>query len=171
MLSLDSNDWSQLTHAYGSADDIPTLLSRLSDYPTKTGYNSEPFFSLWSSLCHQGDTNTAAYASVPHLLRLTEASPDRITYDFLLLPASIEIARLAGRGPGIPASLKDDYEAAIQSIPQIIAQIPIGKMDETMCLTCGAAIAVAAGYATIAEAILELEGEAAAEFLKWKFQQ
>jgi hypothetical protein len=44
-------------------------------------------------------------------------------------------------------------------------------MDETMCLSCGAAIAAAAGNATLAEAILELEDEAAAEFLKWKFEQ
>lgn len=171
MLSLESNQWSQLTHAYGAADDIPQLLAQLADYPSKTASDSEPFFSLWSSLCHQGDTNTAGYAAVPHLLQLAKASPEHITYDFLLLPTTIEIARLTGRGPEIPAFLKDAYESAIRSMPRIIGQLRADNMDETLCLTCGAAIAVATGRATLAEAILELEGEAAAEFLKWKFEQ
>ena len=171
MLSLDGDDWSQLTHAYGAANDIPNLLAKLADYPSKDGYDSEPFFSLWSSLCHQGDTYTAAYAAVPHMLRFAKAEPERITYDFMLLPTSIEIARLTGRGPEIPGHLKFAYEAAIQSMPRIVGQLRPKGMDETMCLSCSAAIAAAAGNATLAEAILELEGEAAAEFLKWKFEQ
>ena len=105
------------------------------------------------------------------MLQLAEAEPERIAYDFLLLPTSIEIARLTGQGPGIPASLKDRYEAAIQSMPRIIGRLRVDNMDDTLCLTCGAAIAVAAGNAKMAEAILELEGEAAAEFLKWKSDQ
>ena len=171
MLSLDSDDWSQLTHAYGEANDTPDLLAQLADYPSKDGYDSEPFFSLWSSLCHQGDTYTAAYAAVPHMLQFAKAEPERITYDFLLLPTSIEIARLTGRGPEIPDHLKFAYDAAIQSMPQIVGQLRTKGMDETMCLSCSAAIAVAAGNGTLAEAILELEGEAAAEFLRWKFEQ
>ena len=171
MLSLESCEWSNLSHAYGNADDIPKLLSKLGDYPATTEHDSEPFFSLWSSLCHQGDTCTAAYAAVPHLLGLAKAAPGRITYDYLLLPTSIEIARLTGRGPEVPASLQDAYQAAIQSMTGIIGQLPANEMNETLCLICCAAIAVAAGNGTIAEAVLELEGEAAAEFLKWKFEQ
>ena len=154
LMSLDSDDWSQFTHAYGAASDIPNLLARLAEYPSKVGYDSEPFFSLWSALCHQGDTYTAAYAAVPHILKLAEADPDRITYDYLLLPTSIEIARLEGRGPEIPAALKNGYEAAIQSMPRIVGRLSAQQMDETWCLTCGAAIAVAAGNPTLGEAIL-----------------
>jgi hypothetical protein len=171
VLSLDSDDWSQLTHAYGAANDIPDLLAKLAEYPSKDGYDSEPFFSLWSSLCHQGDTYTAAYAAVPHMLRFAEAEPERITYDFLLLPTSIEIARLTGRGPEIPDRLRVAYGAAIQSMPRIVGHLGAKEMDETLCLSCGAAIAAAAGKPIMAEAILGLEGEAAAEFLKWKFEQ
>lgn len=171
MLSLNSDDWSQLAHAYGAANDIPYLLSKLADYPSNDGYDAEPYFSLWSSVCHQDDTYTAAYAAVPHMVRLAEAAPGRITFDFLLLPTSIEIARLTGQGPDIPGSLKDAYESAIQGLPRIVGQLRAKEMDETMCLTCGAAIAVAAGNPTMAEAILELEGDAAAEFLKWKLEQ
>ena len=171
MLSLESNDWSQLTHACGAANDIPGLLDQLSEYPSKSGYDSEPFFSLWSSLCHQGDTYTAAYAAVPHILALAEADVNRITYDFLLLPTSIEIARRTGRGPEVPAELSDNYTAAIKSMTAIIGQLRVDDMDETWCVTCGAAVAIAAGNPTLAEAILELEGDAASEFLKWKFEK
>lgn len=171
MLDLESDGWSQLMHAYGAASDIPDLLLLLADYPAIQGFYSEPYCSLWSTLCHQGDTYTAAYAAVPHILRLAEVHPERVTYDYLLLPTSIEIARLAERGPDIPEDLVDAYTAAIQSMPRIVGKFLPGTIDETMCLTCCAAIAVAAGKATLAEAILELEGNAAVEFLQWKLEQ
>lgn len=171
MLSLTSDTWSQLTHAYGPADDVPALIVKLSDYPSKSRHDSEPFFSLWSSLCHQGDTNTAAYAAVPHIVGLAQAQPDRITYDFLLLPTSIEIARLTGRGPEVPETLMQSYGSAIQGMIGVIGHLQGSEMDETWCLTCAASIAAAAGNATIAEAILELEGSGAGEFLKWKLDR
>ena len=45
MADLESIDWSQLNHAYGAADDIPELLAQLANYPSKSGYDSEPFAS------------------------------------------------------------------------------------------------------------------------------
>lgn len=171
MLSLSSDEWSRLTHAYGAASDIPELLTTLSDYPGKPSSESEPFFSLWSSLCHQGDTYTASYAAVPHIIRLAEVKPNLISYDFLLLPTSIEIARLSGRGPKIPAGIVMEYSDAIKRMPKIVGQIKVDELDETWCLTCAAAIAISAGNSTLAEAILELEGDSAAEFLNWKFVQ
>ena len=170
-MSLESSGWSQLTHAYGAADDTPRLLAQLAKYPSESGVDSEPFFSLWSSLCHQGDTYTAAYAAVPHIIALAEAEPDRITYDYLLLPTSIEIARLTGRGPEVPAEIAESYFSAIKNMASIVGRLSLDDMDETMCLSCGAAIAVATGNPVLAEAILELEGASASEFLKWKSEQ
>lgn len=68
----------------------------------------------------------------------------------------------------MPDSLQRDYQAAIQSMPRVIARLDISAMDDTWCLVCAAAVAIAGGKATIAEAILELEGNSAAEFLRWK---
>ena len=168
MLNLEDSAWSTYEHAYGGASDIIALLSALSTYPTKTEYDSEPYFSLWSSLCHQGDTYSAAYAAVPHIVSFAAKAPSRITFDFLLLPTSIEIARANERGPDIPPELEADYRSAIQSLPRIVADIDPSSMDETMALVSAAAIAVAAGKVVLAEAILELEGEAAQQFLEWK---
>ncbi|NKE59970.1 hypothetical protein FXN61_25490 [Lentzea sp. PSKA42] len=55
-------DWSQLTHAYGTAEDIPGLLDRVA-----TSNDSEAWDELWSALCHQGTTYPASYAALPHL--------------------------------------------------------------------------------------------------------
>jgi hypothetical protein len=42
-------DWSRLSHAYGSAEDIPALLDQIASDPAPERWND-----LWSALCHQG---------------------------------------------------------------------------------------------------------------------
>ena len=48
-----------------------------------------------------------------------------------------------------------------------VGRIATSRLDETWTLTCTAAIAIAGGHARISEAILELEGGMAKEFLEW----
>ncbi|MFJ9692139.1 hypothetical protein [Kitasatospora sp. NPDC101183] len=55
-------DWSQLSHAYGSAQDIPGLLDAMSPDPHDDCWNE-----LWSALCHQGAVFSASYAALPAL--------------------------------------------------------------------------------------------------------
>ena len=43
---LDDRRWAELTHAYGSAADIPPLLRHLREFPPATEYRAEPYFSL-----------------------------------------------------------------------------------------------------------------------------
>jgi hypothetical protein len=109
-------------------------------------------------LCRLGTVYTASYAAVPHLLALAQRNPLLATYDYLLLPTTIEIARGRGRGPPIPLELRADYFAAIRNIPLIVGAIGARPLDETWCLICGAAIATCNGHSMLAEAILQLEG-------------
>jgi len=107
MLALSDARWSSFTHAYGPAKDIPALLSRARD---DTGQASKPgtaWFDLWSALCHQGDTYTASYAAVPHLVQLAPDQLKRQRYDALYLTACIELARLEG-----PVAGGDDQRPA-----------------------------------------------------------
>jgi hypothetical protein len=67
MLDLNSPGWHELTQAYGAAETIPALLQQLQTAPQSKDYRSEPWLSLWSSLCHQGDIYTASCAAVPHV--------------------------------------------------------------------------------------------------------
>ncbi|MCI3273824.1 hypothetical protein [Streptomyces cylindrosporus] len=55
-------DWAELTHAYGSAEDIPGLFAQLG------GPEDDRVWSdLWSALCHQGSVYEASWAAMPVL--------------------------------------------------------------------------------------------------------
>ena len=55
-------DWSELTHAYGSAEDVPGLFARLGGTE-----DDEVWQELWGSLCHQGSVYDASWAALPVL--------------------------------------------------------------------------------------------------------
>ncbi|MFD9127144.1 hypothetical protein [Kitasatospora sp. NPDC059571] len=58
-------DWSQLKHAYGTAEDIPVLFERLGTEP-----NDGVWGDLWSRLCHQGSVYPASFAALALLADL-----------------------------------------------------------------------------------------------------
>jgi hypothetical protein len=55
-------NWSELTHAYGSAEDIPGLFARLGG-----AEDDQVWQELWSALCHQGSVYDASWAAMPVL--------------------------------------------------------------------------------------------------------
>ncbi|MFK0167492.1 hypothetical protein ACIQU5_01675 [Streptomyces sp. NPDC090306] len=55
-------DWSRLHHAYGTAEDIPSLLDAVGSDAEDPGWDG-----LWSRLCHQGTVYPASYAALPAL--------------------------------------------------------------------------------------------------------
>ncbi len=67
---LGTVDWGHLTHAYGSARDVPTYLERLG--AVDPGVRQEAFQALLMSILHQGSLYTATVATIPFLLRLVE---------------------------------------------------------------------------------------------------
>jgi hypothetical protein len=93
MLPLNSPTWADLRDAYGASSDIPGLLRDLEALPPNEGAEAEPYFSLWSALCHQGDVYTASYAAVPHLVRVAASAPERVPWTVFQMVACIEIAR------------------------------------------------------------------------------
>jgi hypothetical protein len=107
MFSLNDEEWSALSDTYGPASDIPRLLQHAEVLPEDLGQNAEPYFSLWSALCHQGDVYPASYAALPHLVRIVAESSTRFRCTLLSLAQAIEAARLQGRGPPIAINLRD----------------------------------------------------------------
>lgn len=77
-------DWADLTHAYGSAQDIPGLLEQAT--PDST---SPVWTELWSRLCHQGTVYSASFAALPALTVLARrwSAADRVAP--LVLAAAI----------------------------------------------------------------------------------
>jgi hypothetical protein len=169
MLPIDSERWSQLSHAYGEASDIPQLLIELESLPRDEGSEAEPYFSLWSALCHQGDVYTASYAALPHLVRVMAGAPERVPMTLVLMVACIEIARRQGRGPALPPDLESNYLAALEQVLSIVGSMARSPWDVWFCGAALAAIAAAQGFHQLAEVVLELGPETTEKVLRRKF--
>ena len=61
-------DWSELTHAYGSAEDVPNSLADLNsqDEQVRENASSELFATIW----HQGTVYPATVKALPELVTL-----------------------------------------------------------------------------------------------------
>ena len=159
-LPLDDPAWGSLSHAYGSADDVPGLLRALEASPRPTiDYQDEPWFTLWSSLCHQGDVYTASYAAVPNIVRIALEADWPIDFSFLMLPTAIEIARGEERAPLVPDFLEAAYRAAIEALVDCVLRHSGQEWDNSFVRSGLAAMAVAKGHRSIAEAIIDLDDD------------
>jgi len=151
MIALDSPEWSRLQHASGLAANIPKLLRETQKDPTpKSRFQAEPWWSLWSALCHQGDVYTASYASVPHLIETAASCDDAIATDFFTLPTAIEIARLQYRGPKIPDDLAGPYFNALERLHDVAFKQRIYPWSDEMAQSVAAALAVSKGNCQLA---------------------
>ncbi len=163
MLPLNSPRWSELRHAYGSAGDIPALLKQLEGFPSSEN-NGEPWFALWSSLCHQGDVYPASFAAVPHIIGVLAMAPERADFSFFHLPAQIEIRRLRTNAL-VPDELREAYFSALRQIPVLVAAASARKWNNGFMTCALSAIAAAKGFPIEAEAIQELNPENAQKLL------
>lgn len=114
MVAEPTFEWRDLRDAYGPAISIPELLAKART-DTRGGHIPDTtWFSLWSALCHQGDTYSASYAAVPYLVELAELPVYRGNYDPLLLASSIEASRLEGHGPPVSPEIGEAYLIALE---------------------------------------------------------
>lgn len=131
---MQAIDWSALRHAYGNADDIPALLEAARQAPAPTDGKEQPWFALWSALCHQGDVYSASYAAVPVLVDIAaeRATDHRVVGECLLLAGCIELDRAVpeGRGaPSMPPQLAAAYHASLQRGNEVAARTMTGEHD------------------------------------------
>ena len=165
MLSLENPKWNELSHAYGNASDIPALLRQLADFPAGTSHD-EPWFTLWSSLCHQGDVYSASFAAIPHVIAALAANPQAASFNYFLLPASIEVARVKTNF-AVPLELELAYFESLKQLPALVAAIARLGWEEPLSTSALAAIAAATGKHDIAELLLFLEPDAIPETIEW----
>lgn len=169
MLSLDSQKWSELEHAYGVATDIPGLLRQLEELPSSEG-RKEPWFSIWSSLAHQGDVYSASFAAVPHVVRVLKQAPSRADFSYFQFPAWVEVCRQKN-SVQIPEDLKAPYFAALAQLPSLVASAADREWDSNFLCCALSAIAAARGFGSVAEAVQEISPEVAEEFMEWFFSR
>ena len=159
MLSLDDPRWDDLNHAYGPAVDVPPLLRRLAENPKQLGLRDEPWFSLWSSLCHQGDVYTGSYAAIPHVVQIALSTPGPIDFSFFMLPASVDVARIKGRGPEIPSFLAPAYDQAIKLLSECVTVHRGEDWSRDVTIAAAAALAVSKDQHALAEAFMNLDDD------------
>ena len=71
---LDEVSWADLSHAYGSADDVPVLLRRAGSGGDEA---RAAIGDLYGKVFHQGTVYPATVAAVPFLVELAGSAPDR----------------------------------------------------------------------------------------------
>lgn len=157
MLALDSLRWGQLSHAYGSADDIPDLLRQLETAPPHQDYKSEPWFSIWSALCHQGDVYTATFAAMPHIVAMAKNKSEREQFDCLNFIGYAEGCRHREGAPPIPSDLKNDYLAAIAAAPEMFLAGLKQNWDEEETKILLGGLAATKGYPKLGDVIIRLD--------------
>jgi hypothetical protein len=164
MVDLDSPEWSTLQHAYGSASDIPDLLRQLESLPNSGG-NTEPWFSIWSALAHQGDVYTASFAAVPHIVRFLASDPTAASFVYFQFPAWVEICRRR-HAITVPSDLAGDYFDALKKLGSLVCAVIDETWDRDFLVCALAAVAVSKGFALVGEAIQELDDPIAETLLK-----
>lgn len=165
MLSLDSEKWSELEHAYGVATDTPDLLRQLESFPASEG-EAGPWFTIWSSLVHQGDVYSASFAAVPHVINALSKAPPKACADYFQFPAWVEICR-HNNNTKVPDELLSAYQEALSKLPSLIAAASSTEWDEGFTRCTLAALAAAKGAPSLAEAVLELSPGVLADFTEW----
>lgn len=95
-------NWRELRHAYGSAEDIPEIISALTPDATSSAWED-----LWSRVCHQGTTYSASPAVLPFLLSVASnwSTTDRA------MPLA-----LAGAIVAAPQTILDGHEEIVKGL-------------------------------------------------------
>jgi hypothetical protein len=170
MLELSSPRWGELRDAYGSAVKIPELLRQLLNLPSDNG-SSEPWFSLWSALAHQGDMYPASFAAVPHVIEAIACSPDHVSDVYFHFPAWIEICRHK-KSVNVPDELAVAYFDALKRVPALVANAAENQWNAAFTACALSATAAAKGQHELAEALLELAlPDTVGEFLEWCYDR
>src|SRR5262245_45259505 len=160
MLDLDSDRWRQLRHAYGSAEDIPGLLRQLPTAPLKSAESqAEPWFTLWSSLCHQSDVYPASFAAVPHVIAAAGNRQPADRTEYLCLAGRIEAMRHKPSSPAVPSDLELAYTRALRAaVPLTFAALQV-ESDRSWFQGLLGALAAFCGFPELGAAVADLERE------------
>lgn len=104
---LDTIPWHDLTHAYGSAEEVPMWLRQLAS--NEEPISKQAIWHLTGSICHQGWICPATAYAVPFLIELLQEPAVRGKEDVLELLAAIAVA---------PPELQEESWRENPSVPQ-----------------------------------------------------
>jgi hypothetical protein len=153
-LDLASPRWGELAQAYGSAEDIAPLLAAL--YTTQDDdERTELWYGAWATLCPGNTVFSAAYAAVPHLLRIVETRDFAERVTALHLVTQIEVSRHTHGAPGIDEDLILAYASAIESLPRRVAELEGITWDASSAQVLAAALLAGKRQHVLARLLLD----------------
>ena len=148
-------NWSELNHAYGSADDLPAILDALSPDP-----NASSWGELWNRVCHQGTVYSASAPVLPRLLTLANAYAGADRVSPLQLAGAIVISQDRSEGFDLEP-YRDVIEELASLARETLAQRDLSRIDFIYLLQAALALE---GNALWSEGLFGLaDGELAGE--------
>jgi hypothetical protein len=160
--------WGQLRHAYGVANDVPSLLQAAAG---PTSGRDRAWAQLWDRLCHHGSVYSASAAAVPELTRLacddSLRPADRAQATSLISAIADGSSYLAVHGPVVPGRfsasereqlsieqgwVQDARRAAREYAPHILQRLDTTTGRELLVIVVLAA-EVGLGAAPFADAL------------------
>ena len=136
------------------------MITELKNAPYPKVYTDEPWFTLWSSLCHQGSVYTGSYAAVPYLIDIAQSKDSKYQLKFIDLIASIHCFRTAKGQDRIPEQLIESYNLAIEqslNLSYELIKLPLSEPETLKSLL--AAIATFKGNNELGAMLYWLETE------------
>jgi hypothetical protein len=154
VIELDSNRWSDLEHAYGTASDVPAMLRRIS-----TG-DGDAVNELFGSVCHQGSIYSASYAVVAHLIIAAKAVTDpNLRAEILILVGSIRASR-DDRSKVQPApDIQRSYREALPEALELAIATLNADLEPYTAVHLLQAAAALKGYGTLGRVLAGLVDE------------
>ncbi|HEY4442424.1 MAG TPA: hypothetical protein VGN14_18335 [Candidatus Elarobacter sp.] len=162
LLALSDPAWITYPDCYGSGLLIAEHLRALEEHPLQIGAPGDegPWSHLWARLARDTEVSLAAYAAVPHIVRLGAAviaeDAPAVPLDYLHLPTWIEITRLTSdSAPEIPPALETAYYEAISALDDLAIGYALRSSDLDVARVVSAALLVARGDVGRAEVVLD----------------
>jgi hypothetical protein len=155
---MTTRDYSKLEDAYGSAHKIPDLLKMAALYPV-CKWDSEPYYSLWSSLYHQGDIYSASIVSVPQLIEIASLAPAERIQDSYHLALSIIIAKEIKFQGKFDIYADADYISSVKRIRDVGNKLLDATGDPSWKRVALSGIAASTGDYRLASFIIDSEIE------------
>ncbi|MDQ2668520.1 MAG: hypothetical protein M3Z05_21375 [Gemmatimonadota bacterium] len=159
-LDLASPRWRELKQAYGSAEDISSLLAALNAIDDDDE-RAELWYGAWATLCPGNNVFSAAYAAVPHLLRVVEERDFAERVAALHLVTQVEVSRHVHGAPAIDDDLVLPYAAAIESLPRRVAELGDMTWDSQSAQVLAAALLAGKRQHALARLMLDHASDAA----------
>lgn len=116
--TLDSVNWSELSHAYGPASDVPGLIRNL--LSDDVSVRDEACWQLWGNIIHQGTVYEATAWAVPFFLELLD-SP-KVHHK----PQILELLAALGSG----SSYCESHKEVFQNVPGLRQKTESAEWDE-----------------------------------------